>query len=271
MMPTRRMRRPYPQAGPRLRAPRLLRMAILLCLAGAGSVHAATPEELFHEANSAYESADYDGAVSLYEKILAYGVHDPRVHYNLGNAYFRRGRLGASILHYERALKLAPGDSEARQNLELARSQIRDRVAEPELQFPLLAVRHLLDETSLNGITLLFFVFYLPTTALIGAIPLSRDGVRRRVYAYGAAVLGICTMVAVTGLTYKIHDATSERAIVMEERVDVLAGPGEDNTVLFTVHEGTRLDVRNRHEGWLQVSLPNAGAGWIPVSAAEQV
>jgi tetratricopeptide (TPR) repeat protein len=271
MRSTRPVHRPDPEAARRARAPWLLRLAALFCLACPGSLQAATPAELFDAANGAYELADYDTAISSYEKILAYGVYDPRVHYNLGNAYFRRGRLGASILHYERALKLDPGDSEARQNLELARSQIRDRMADPELQFPLLALRDLLDGTSLNAITLLFFVFYLPTTALIGAIPLSRDEVRRRVLAYGAAVLGVCTLVAVAGLGYKIQDATSERAIVMEERVDVLAGPGEDNTVLYTVHEGTRLDVRNQREDWLQVSLPNAGAGWIPVSAAEQV
>lgn len=249
----------------------LMSLAVLLCLAGQGPLLAATPDELFGAANSAYEAGDYDAAIAGYEKILAYGLHDPRVHYNLGNAFFRSGRLGAAILHYERALKLDPGDLEARENLELARSQIRDRTAGPELQFPLLALRDLVDGLSLNGITLLFFVFYLPTAALIGAIPLSGDQVRRRVFGYAAAVLGLCTLVAIAGLGYKISDVTTERAIVMQERVDVLAGPGEDNTVLYTVHEGTRLDVRNRLEGWLQISLPDAGAGWIPSTAAEQV
>ncbi|HET6277419.1 MAG TPA: tetratricopeptide repeat protein [Candidatus Polarisedimenticolia bacterium] len=266
-----RARRPYLVVPRRRSVRRLLSLAVWLCLACPGGLLAATPEELFDAANSAYESADYDAAIAGYEKILAYGLYDPRVHYNLGNAYFRKGRLGASILHYERALKIDPGDSEARQNLDLARSQIRDRMAEPELQFPLLVVRDLVDGMSINAITLLFFALYIPTTALLGAIPLSADSVRRRVFAYGAAMLGILTLVAVAGLGYKIHDATSERAIIMEERVDVLAGPGEDNTVLYTVHEGTRLDVRNRREGWLQITLPDAGAGWIPVSAAEQV
>ncbi len=271
MMPSRRASHASPGGLLRRRGSWIFRVAALLLLAGPGSLQAATPAELFDAANSAYESADYGAAISAYEKILAYGVYDPRVHYNLGNAFFRSGRLGPSILQYERARKLDPGDAEARQNLVVARSQIRDRVAEPELQFPVLAVRDLLDGTSPNRMTFLFLLFYIPTTALIGAIPLSRDAVRRRVFAYSAAVVGLCTVVALGGLGYKIHDATSERAIVMEERVDVLAGPGEDNTVLFTVHEGTRLDVRNRREDWFQVSLPNAGSGWIPASAVEQV
>jgi uncharacterized protein YgiM (DUF1202 family) len=57
----------------------------------------------------------------------------------------------------------------------------------------------------------------------------------------------------------------------MEEKVDVLSGPAADNTVLFTVHEGTRLEVRNRRDGWYQVSLPNAMSGWVPSGAVEQV
>jgi tetratricopeptide (TPR) repeat protein len=259
-----------PAGSPGRRGRRLWLAA--LCLAGAAGVaRSATPEELFDQANGAYEAADFDGAIAGYEKILAYGVHDPRVHYNLGNACFRKGRLGASILHYERTLRLDPGDAEARHNLELARSQIRDRVPDPELQFPLLALRDLLDGTSPNSMTFLFLVFYLPATALAGAIPLCRDAVRRRVFSYAAALLGLCTLVAIAGLGYKVRDAGSERAIVMQERVDVLAGPGEDNTVLYTVHEGTRLDVRNRREGWFQVSLPNAGSGWIPAAAVERV
>ncbi len=60
-------------------------------------------------------------------------------------------------------------------------------------------------------------------------------------------------------------------AIVMADRVDVLSGPSADNTVLFTVHEGTRLEVRNRRDGWFQVSLPNAMSGWVPSGTVEEV
>ena len=271
-MTTRRLssiRAPRPP-GPLVRALALL----VTCLIVAGSgrpARAATPPEIFESANSAYEEADFESAVAAYERILAYGLYDPRVHYNLGNAYFKLGRLGAAILHYERALKIDPGDVEARDNLELARGQIRDRTADPEIQFPLLAVKRLLDGRSPNRATWEFLLFYLPAAGLLGAIPLTRDYVRRKVLGYGAVVLGLCALVVLGGLVYKIRDVTTERAIVMRDRVDVLSGPGQNNTVLFTVHEGTRLDVRNRLEGWYQISLPNAGSGWVPKSTVEQV
>jgi tetratricopeptide (TPR) repeat protein len=87
-----------------------------------------TPDGLFAAGNAAYEEERYDDAVAAYQKILGFGVSDPRLLYNLGNAWFRLGRLGPAILSYERALRLDPSDREARDNLELSRGLIRDRV-----------------------------------------------------------------------------------------------------------------------------------------------
>jgi uncharacterized protein YgiM (DUF1202 family) len=81
----------------------------------------------------------------------------------------------------------------------------------------------------------------------------------------------LCALLAAGGLFYKIQAVTAAQAIVMTDRVDVLSGPSADNTVLFTVHEGTLLEVRNRRDGWYQVSLPNSMSGWIPSVSVERV
>jgi len=36
---------------------------------------------------------------------------------------------------------------------------------------------------------------------------------------------------------------------------------------VVTVHEGLLLRVQGQTNGWLQVSLPNGWAGWIPSDA----
>jgi tetratricopeptide (TPR) repeat protein len=198
-------------------------------------------------------------------------LKDPRVYYNLGNAWFRSGRLGAAILSYERALKLDPADREVRDHLELARGLIRDHVAEPEIPYPAQALKELVDALSIDQVSLVFLAAYLLTTALLGGILLARGYLRRRVCGYGAAAAGLLTLITGGGFLYKVQDQTAPHAIVMLERVDVRSGPAEDNTVLFTLHEGTRLLVRNRREGWCQISLPNALSGWIPAATVEQV
>jgi len=242
-----------------------------LYLAAPRPLLAASPDELFAQGNAAYEAGHFEDAVTAYERILAYGVEDARVHYNLGNSYFRLNRPGPAILNYERALRLDPADREARDNLDLAGGMIRDRVVAPEIPYPIQVVKSALDRTSTDRIALVFVLFYLLAGGLLGAFWVSRDSVRRRLLAYGALALGLCAIVSAAAFVYRVQVDRTDIAVVMQDRVDVRAGPAADNTVLFTVHEGTRMQVRNRLSGWYQVSLPNALSGWIPAGAVEEV
>jgi len=251
----------------------LARAALLLTVLGAAGspLRATTPAGLFEQGNGAYEQGRFDEAAAAYEKILGYGIRDPRVHYNLGNAYAKLGRLGPAILHYERALRLDPSDAEARDNLAFVRGRIRDRVAPPDLPYPLAVLTGSLGRLPLDLVAWVFLFLYLLTVGLIGAIPLAGGWLGRRVLGYCALGAGVLAAAAGGGLAYVVQQTTAPCAIVMEDRADVLSGPAEDNTILFTVHEGTRLEVRNARGGWYQVSLPNALSGWIRAGQVERV
>jgi len=230
-----------------------------------------TPDDLFAVGNAAYEEERYDDAVAAYQKIPGFGLNDPRVLYNLGNAFFRLGRLGPAILSYERALRLDPSDREARDNLELSRGLIRDRVGEPELQYPIRVVKETLEAIPTPSIAWVFLACAWAAAAAAGAIPLAGSWIRRRLLAYATVAIGLLALTAGASLLYRGRQDAAPIAIVLEDRIDVRSGPGEENTILFTVHEGTRLDLRNRLELWVQVSLPNGLSGWVPVAAIEQV
>jgi len=237
----------------------------------ATAARAGAPEDLFEKGNTAFEAGQYEEAAASYEKILGYGLHDPRVLYNLGNAYFKLGRLGDSILQYERALRLSPGDRETRDNLDLARGQIRDRVTEPDLQYPIRVVKESIERLPPDPLAIAFFFLYTGTAGLLGGLIVSRSWVRRRLLGYGALLAGLLALTAGAALLYKMRQMSAEVAIVLQDKVDVRSGPGEENTILFTVHEGTRMELRNRLEPWMQVSLPNGLSGWVPASAVEKV
>ena len=80
-------------------------------------------------ADEAYKAADYATAIEHYESVLADGLASADLYYNLGNAYYRTGQMGRAILNYERALRLDPGMSDARENLALAENHTVDRIA----------------------------------------------------------------------------------------------------------------------------------------------
>ena len=251
-----------------------LSLGVLLASCGLASVppaFATTPAELFQNGNGFYEQGRFSEAAEAYEKTLGYGVADPRVLYNLANAYFKLGKLGPAILNYERALRLDPSDQEARDNLDLARGQIRDRAEEAEIPYPVKVVQDRLDIVPLDVLCGVFLFLYLVTGGLVACLPLTSGDIRRRLLGYAAAAAGVLALLAAGALAEAVQGRTAARAIVMTDRVDVLSGPSAENTVLFTVHEGTRLEVRNRRDGWYQVSLPNAMSGWIPSGVVERV
>ena len=123
--------------------------AVLLATVVAAS--AQTAEEAFERGNEAYAAGDWAAAAAEYRTVLDYRVADARVYYNLANAEFRMGRLGPSILHYEKARRLDPADAEIQSNLRFVQGFRFDRV-EVEESFVLVDVLHGLQATlSIDG------------------------------------------------------------------------------------------------------------------------
>ncbi len=241
-------------------------MACALALGAAllGSRAAAdTPEEIFNQANLAYEKGNYQDAAEGYRRVIQYGVVDARVEYNLGNACFKLGRLGDAILHYEKALRLAPTDADVASNLELARSRCFDRVEPPEVAAPIRLLRTVQDRLGPDrqALTLLALVWL---AAWVVGWRSARPGGWNA--AAGWTLAGIFLATAVVTLswyaTYRRLEGT-RLAVVLDDTAEVLAGPGQNNASLFTVHEGLTLEVRAERQEWVQVSLPNGLHGWI--------
>ncbi len=57
----------------------------------------------------------------------------------------------------------------------------------------------------------------------------------------------------------------------MAATVDGRSAPVSDGTVLFTVHEGLKVEVRSERQGWVQIALPNGLVGWIESTKAERI
>jgi len=229
---------------------------------------ATTPESAFGEANKAYEEGRYDEAAERYLALLNYRIEDPRLEYNLGNAEFKRGRLGYAILHYERARRLAPTDPDILANLEYARARTFDRVESEPLPAAVRWVYRLQDRLGPDrqawGLVTLVWI-----AAVLLAWGLARPG--RWSAAYGWTLAGLLLAGTLTAVSWSMTYQRLEGrplAVVLVPSADVLAGPGLNNATLFTAHEGLTVEVRGElREEWIQVSLPNGLGGWIPRDA----
>ncbi len=228
---------------------------------------AETPEEIFNAGNSAYEKGNYEEAAAAYRRVAQYGIVDGRVEYNLGNAAFKLGRLGEAILHYERALRLSPGDADVEANLELARARRFDRVEAPQVAAPIRIALQLQARVGPDRLALTVLVLVWAAAGLV-AWRSARPG-GWNAFA-GWVLAGLVAAIAVTSVswftTYRRIEGTPA-AVVLQDTVDVLAGPGQNNASIATVHEGLSLEVLAEREEWVQVGLPNGLNGWVPREA----
>ena len=88
------------------------------------------------EADQALQSRDGQEARGHFETALRLAPADARAHNNLGNVLVQLGAADQAITHYERALGLAPDFSDPRRNLALVLlQQGRLAAAEPHLEF----------------------------------------------------------------------------------------------------------------------------------------
>lgn len=73
---------------------------------------------------TAYDKGDFKGAAAFYKSKLDSARPSPAILYNLGNCLYQAGELPRALLCYERALRLAPRDSDILENLNLVRRKL---------------------------------------------------------------------------------------------------------------------------------------------------
>lgn len=76
---------------------------------------------LYNQGNSHYVKGDYLSAIEVYNQALKFVINKD-LYYNLGNAYFKVGKLGKAIIQYRRARLLSPRDGAINHNLNFVRN-----------------------------------------------------------------------------------------------------------------------------------------------------
>ena len=243
----------------------LLAIAILLTVLFVTSNHGARAdewEEGFFKANQAYKMGDFQEAIEEYLRLIRSGHGGGQIFYNLGNAYFRAGQLGRAILEYERAQLLMPRDPDLNFNLSHARDQTLDAIEESrgfiETAF------FWLKSFNLNE---LFWSFAILNLLLWATLIIRFFHKSEWLYYILLLIFSSCFVAGLSfGLKY-YWISSDDRAVILQKEVNILAGPEEDDTVLFKLHEGTVVYQERSEDGWSLVRLPDKKRGWVKSKA----
>jgi tetratricopeptide (TPR) repeat protein len=230
-------------------------LALFLLSAGA---------DVFTEAERLYNEGRFPEAAAQYESLRAQGMTDATLYYNLGNAYFKSGRLGSAILNYERALRLAPADDDTRANLAFANELIADAPAPPALPWFVTWAAALYRALDPEACAFALSLGFLLGGGAISLLLVGRWPRWRAALLYISAGAGLLAFASGALLLAKLVAASGrQEAIVLAPRSEVRSGPGETHPQLAEIHEGLKVTLRGEREEWYQVSLPNGLTGWV--------
>jgi len=223
---------------------------------------AAPVSHWFERANSFYEKGEFDSAAMYYEKIVSAGQNSSDVYYNLANTCFRLKKTGMALLYYEKAHKLMPYDQDISANLKYANLMTVDKMPAPERGFIGAIFVRLHTLLPLQTQLWVLFVLLMILAALF-SMALFVSGNARLWIMYAISLLLAMNLALGVSVGLKIYKAeTASYAIVLDPAVDVKSEPGGAR-ILFTVHEGAKLQVVKELDKWSFVSLPNGSSGWV--------
>lgn len=225
---------------------------------------------LFTQANAQYAEGNYAQAAEQYEQIIAQQP-SAEVYYNLGNAYFKQGELAQSILAYERALRLKPSMRDAKHNLQFAQSRIVDNIEDTQSFFLsnwLKTIRNALSQTTWIVLSVSLFVLMLIGFFLFA---FSQTIWLRKVAFYISIVALVISMGAFANAG-SLHSRDTQRAeaIITQGIVNAKASPDRSGTELFTIHEGTKVEITEVIGDWCCIHVGN-NVGWIQLAHLERI
>lgn len=241
---------------------------LTLCLVGS----AYAQDAALKEAEVAYTKEDYSKAIELYEGILKSNGESAAVYYNLGNAYYKAGKIAPAILNYERCLLMNPGDGDARFNLQMARQKTVDKI-EPVGDFFLVKwVNAIEDMASADSwakggiVCFLLFIVCLVLFFFSRFIHLKKIG-------FYAGILLLVMVVICNIFAGNQTDEMQKRdhAIVFAATVTVKSSPDASGTDLFVLHEGTNVTVKSTLGEWSEIVLADGNLGWLPSKDIETI
>lgn len=239
-------------------------IVMVMSLAAGGVLAAGAIPAEFVRANEAYARGDYHQSIALYEALVAQDAPAP-LYYNLGNAYFKSGRIGKAVLNYERARRLAPRDADVRHNLR----HLRGLVKEPAPSLLAAVVAGVSGWATINELAAAGAVLLIATAGLL-IFFLLRGGMPWLAGAAGALGL-LIACVALLGIV-AFADGGSRRAVITGGTIEARNGPGADNSIAFTIPEGRIVLMLGEADGWQAIALPRDGmTGWIPAETVERL
>lgn len=225
----------------------------------------AQHDDAFNKGNSLYNDGKYQEAIITYETILANDVHSAELYFNLANSYYKLNRIAPSNYYYEKALLLAPKDSDIKNNLVFAQNMTIDAIEVlPEVGFSKLT-KNVTNTFSFDTWAILSIVCVILFVILFLAYYVSYTTIKKRL-SFVSSFTMLCLAFITLFFAFQKYsfDKKNNPAIVFEQESNVKTEPNLRSENAFKLHEGTKVQVLdNYNDTWTKIEIANGKTGWI--------
>lgn len=216
--------------------------------------------ESYKEAVDFFDKGKYVEAEKIFEALVKENPDNADLFYDLGSVYHRLGKKGEAIAAFLKARSLKPRDPDIKENLNFALRGIQDKL-QPELkkgtQDYVMFWEGYFTKLELLYAASFFFTFGF----LLWGLSLLKEALSGlSSVAISLVALGVfCTLILTITKDQKWSAITSQSG-------EVYSGPGEQNSLLFKLHEGAPFAITRSEGKWLQIHLSDGKKGWIAQS-----
>lgn len=229
------------------------------------------PHHLFSKGNALYERREYAKAAEEYAKILESRLESGPLYYDIGNAFFKMGKIGYAILSYKRAQRLMPGDSDLKSNLAYAQSLTEDSALQPQTPNRIVWLIKLpFSGLNLNTVALILLVSYLVLVGMM-IFGMINTVFRRRVtfLFYLILLLFLITLAAFSVRYY--GEVILHHGVVVAKEAECKYEPIDKSMTYYTLKEGQEVRILETRNGWRRIRRIDGKLGWVKSDAVEGI
>lgn len=210
--------------------------------------------ETFSEGCNYYRNGQYEKALEQF-KLLENGTPTANLFYNIGNTYFRLGKIGLSLLYYERARKISPNDEDINSNIKYLSGLIND----PDYEQSFITR---LDNAVVKLVFSIALFIFTITISVKLFIP------QKKMLWY--ILISFLFFITCSVFYYFSYQQQKQIKAVVTSNAEIRSGPDNNFKVNFTLPEGKKVTILEKSDGWSEVGVESMGIrGWLETKFIE--
>jgi len=244
----------------------------ILCLSAGSLAYGQDIDSLWQKGNEAFASEQWQSALDCYSTIENHNLQSDNLYYNIGNTYFKMGDNAHAILYFEKAIKLNPSNSDAKNNLSIANQFTLDKIEVVPEFFVTTWMYNLRNTLNPNGWAKLSLVLLFVSAVLLLLFKFAQSlNIRKTSFILSLVILVLSICSFIFSIMQKAQVNRTDSAIVTSPVSSVKSSPADGGNSIFVLHEGTKVRLLDNVGDWDKIEIADGRQGWVKTTTLENI